>query len=155
MKKIEVTGDMPRPVRALGLLTTQMDNRRDETRISLQTTDPELAAILAAPPEVWECNGVEELSIVANFDECEMQVLIDKAVGRYYLCAMSVDPERTRTKIEDTPSGPILVEDEGPKSPMVLYYTEIVEAEFKKWQEADTRRRRETAAEVASLTTKE
>ena len=128
----------------MGMLDNSMLLKLDELRRKLSGIDTNLANALAMAPEVWECSSVYELARAAAFDECEKQVLVDKDRGRHYLCAMSVDPERTRTRIDSTEFSPEdLVEDESPKSPMVLYFCEISRAEFRLWQAADEDRRRE------------
>ena len=139
MNRITAAGNLPPPVRKMGLLGDDMEKKLQGIRAEVAKVDTNLANILAVGPEVWECRNVYELSMAATFEECEHQVLVDRDTARYYLCAMSVDPERTRTRVD----GPDIVEDEGPRSPMVLFFTEVGEGEYHYWQRADMGKRRD------------
>ena len=143
MKRVDRNDMLPRPIQILGILTEEMKNRMAEVRRDIAGLNTDLANIMAIPPEVWECASVEEVGREAHLDDCEIQVLRDRKNNRYYFCAMSVDPGRTKARIEDTEAGVTVVEDEGPFSPMVLYYCEITRAEFRRWQKEDRGRHRE------------
>lgn len=138
MVRITSNDMLPGPIQTLGLLTPEMRSRLDEVRKEVGSN---LANILAIPPEIWECKDVDEVGTAAHLGDCEIQVLRDRPNDRYYFCAMSVDPERTRAEIVDTPDGPEVEEDEGPKSSMILYYCKISRMEYRRWQEEDMRRR--------------
>jgi len=92
-------------------------------------------------PEIWECNTVDELGKLGHLDECEFQVLIDKGRGRYYLTAMSADPDRDKGKIETLESGLVVVEeDTSPKPCTILYYVEISSEGYRRWRKEDRER---------------
>lgn len=142
MNKITTAGNLPRPIQNIGLLTPQMNKAREELQAKLMLTNYDLAMTLSMPPEIWECKDVQELGTAAHLDECEIQVLRDRPNNRYYLSAMSVDPDRERGKITTTESGISLVEaDSEPKPAMILYYTEITRTQFQTWQQVDTEKR--------------
>jgi len=128
MKKITNKGNLPPPLQHSGLLSEEMYNRVWSTY---------------GEPEIWECNKVDEVGILGHLDECEFQVLIDKGRNRYYLVAMSADPDRSKGKIDTTEDGEIVIDpDESPKPVTVVYYTEITRPEYLVWCAADTAMRR-------------
>lgn len=136
MNQIQNKGNLPPPIERMGLFSPKMNEVWEKVGF----------------PEIWECSTIDELGKVGHLDECEFQVLIDKEHGRYYLTAMSVDPNRLKTKIDTLESGEEIVEeDTDPKPTTILYYTEINGAQFKLWQVADMEHRREMIMQRARL----
>ncbi len=130
MRLIDHEGNLPPPVRRLGLWSKRMQEAVKSYG-------------LAGGIEIWECGSVSEVGSKGHLDECEFQVLIDKKSTRYYLVAMSVDVDRVRAKVDTTESGDqIVVPDYSPKPATVAYYCEVSSGEYKLWRTADAVRRR-------------
>lgn len=126
MNQIKHQGNLPGPIRSFGLFGKGMDIIWSEIGY----------------PEIWECNTPGELGKLGHLDDCEFQVLIDKDNGRYYLVAMSVDPDRVKTKVDASEfSKEDLLEDEGIKPVTIVYYTEIGIEEYRIWQHEDRKKR--------------
>jgi hypothetical protein len=137
MKRIDTEGNLPKPIkRLLGLSDVKTQNALWD---------------VFGYPMIIECTNVEEFGKFAHEDECEIQTLIDQSNSRYYLTAMSIDPERIRQKVDelvyyDLNKGkevatPTVVPDDAPKPTTIVFYIEISEGEYKKWAQEDAKRR--------------
>ena len=126
MRQIRNSGNAPPPIRRMGIFSSKM--------LPVWMKYGRL--------EVWECSDVDELAGAAHLDDCEFQILIDKANSRYYLAAMSVDPDRIRGTLDTTEDGaPIMREDTSIKPGTVVYYTEVSAGQYKVWIAADRKYR--------------
>lgn len=137
MKKIKRVGGLPKPINTLlGISNEEIQNALWNVH---------------GYPEIWECSNIEEFGEYAHYDECEIQPLIDNATNRYFITAMTIDPDRVRQKIDEIISYdqvkgkevgiPAVVPDEAPKPMTIVYYVEITEGEYKVWAKADADRR--------------
>jgi hypothetical protein len=139
MKRIQREGRLPLPIkRLLGLSDEKTQNAIWE---------------VYGYPEVWECISVEEFGTATQKEECEVQPLIDRETGRYFLTSMTIDAERLRTKMDevvvyDQRQGkdvgvPVAAPDDSPKPTTVVHYIEISESQYKKWASEDYKKRAE------------
>lgn len=126
MKQIKTIGNLPNPIRNFGLFSKKMTGIWEKVGY----------------PEIWECSTPGELGKEGHLDDCEFQVLIDKDTSRYYLVAMSVDPDRVKAKVEDTEFGDgDVIEDTAARPATIVYYVEINSEEFRIWQHEDRNKR--------------
>lgn len=128
MRKITNKGNLPPPLQHSGLLSEEMYNR---------------VWSIHGEPEIWECTSTSEVGKLGHLDECEFQVLIDKGRNRYYLVAMSADPDRAKVKTDTTEEGEVVIDpDESPRPATIVYYTEITWNEYLVWRAADAAKRK-------------
>ena len=129
MKQIHKDGNLPDPIR-IGIQRSGLERMTEQYG-------------LATGIEIWECNSVAEVGTLGHLDDCEFQVLIDKKNSRYYLVALTVDPERVRAKVDTTEGGDqIVIPDTSQKPATAVYYTEVIWEEYKLWRAADAQVRR-------------
>ena len=127
MNEIKRRGNLPTPLRRSGIYSKQMRAIWDKV----------------GAPAIYECTSVDEVGKYGHLDDCEFQVLIDRDVDRYYLVALTVDPERLRARVEDTEftDNDIVEDDESPKPPTVIYFVEISVEQYRLWQKYDREKR--------------
>ena len=98
----------------------------------------EAIATVTGEFRVYECTTLTEFAREAELDDCWKQVIVDPKTGRYYLCALTIDPGRAKATIEDG----IVVQDTKPRPARCLYFLEVSTGEFKLWQRSDYNQRR-------------
>jgi hypothetical protein len=131
VRKIERVGNLPKMLQQFGMFDTESSNKLETV---LKKLPPEYRDILKSSTfEVYECGSVTELATQAAFDDCEKQIVTDLDSGRYYFCALTIDPGRHKSRVEEDELGYDLVPDTSPRSARVLYFIEVSHGDYKRW----------------------
>jgi hypothetical protein len=141
MREIRRAGDMPKVLLPFGLMSEEAQAKLVAVTKNLPY---EIRSMVTAEFVAYECNSLTEFATVAELDDCSKGIIVDRVNDRYYLCALTIDPGRKRSRIEDTEyQDNDVVEDTATKPARVLYFLPVSHRDYKAWHRADRLQRQQ------------